>query len=550
MAQPALASEERKPAPAAHTDASVAAMTDDVIFDALVSGKIKSHNLEKALGDRSRAVTLRRRLVELQAAMAGSAELAGSAIKGLPHSDFNSAAFYDAVDGSNCENVIGYLPLPVGVVGPMRVDGKDYMVPLATTEGALVASTNRGARAISMAGGARTVLTGDGMTRAPLLRMPSLEAAAELKAWVENPENFKLVAEAFSSTSRFGRLQSLVVSTAGRNAYLRFKCSTGDAMGMNMITKGVNAALAAVVERFPTARILSLSGNVCTDKKPSAINWVDGRGKSVTAEVVLSRDIVENTLKTTADALVELNTGKNLIGSAVAGSIGGFNAHAANIVSAVFLATGQDVAQNVESSMCLTLLEHDDDPANEGGIIASVTMPSIEVGTVGGGTSLSSQAACLDLLGLRGAAAEPLTPGSNASQLARIVAASVLAGELSLMAAHTTGDLLRAHMALNRKPAAGSAQPGVTGGGAAAAAAGRIPARVASPTHGLAAVQGGAGSFRHPTAAAVPPGRRYFAAANHRAADKPVSPAREAPAFLSRHTTTPVGDACPILRGV
>ncbi len=107
MAQPALASEERKPAPAAHTDASVAAMTDDAIFDALVSGKIKSHNLEKALGDRSRAVTLRRRLVELQAAMAGSAELAGSAIKGLPHSDFNSAAFYDAVDGSNCENVIG-----------------------------------------------------------------------------------------------------------------------------------------------------------------------------------------------------------------------------------------------------------------------------------------------------------------------------------------------------------------------------------------------------------------------------------------------------------
>ncbi|CAE7579795.1 hmgB [Symbiodinium sp. KB8] len=519
MAQPALASEERKPAPAAHTDASVAAMTDDAIFDALVSGKIKSHNLEKALGDRSRAVTLRRRLVELQAAMAGSAELAGSAIKGLPHSDFNSAAFYDAVDGSNCENVIGYLPLPVGVVGPMCVDGKDYMVPLATTEGALVASTNRGARAISMAGGARTVLTGDGMTRAPLLRMPSLEAAAELKAWVENPENFKLVAEAFSSTSRFGRLQSLVVSTAGRNAYLRFKCSTGDAMGMNMITKGVNAALAAVVERFPTARILSLSGNVCTDKKPSAINWVDGRGKSVTAEVVLSRDIVENTLKTTADALVELNTGKNLIGSAVAGSIGGFNAHAANIVSAVFLATGQDVAQNVESSMCLTLLEHDDDPANEGGIIASVTMPSIEVGSVGGGTSLPAQSAALSMMGVKGASQD--TPGANSQQLARIVAGATLAGELSLMAALTSGDLLSAHIKLNRKTApagVGADTPAASPAGIAsfstataggAAGSGR---RSRSPSvHPHAGPGGGVGAFKVPTAA-VAPGRRFFAA--------------------------------------
>lgn len=444
-------------------------------------------------------------------------------------------------------SIRSYLPLPVGVVGPMNIDGRDYMVPMATTEGALVASTNRGARAISKSGGVRTALTGDGMTRAPLLRMPSIAAAAELKLWAEDPENARLVADTFASTSRFGRLQSLVVMTAGRNAYLRFKCSTGDAMGMNMITKGVNAALAVVVERFPTARVLSLSGNVCTDKKPSAINWIDGRGKSVTAEVVLPRSVVEGTLKTTADRLVELNLGKNLVGSAMAGSIGGFNAHAANIVSAVFLATGQDPAQNVESSTCLTLIEHDDDPENKGGIIASVTMPSIEVGTVGGGTSLTSQAACLDLLGLRGAAPEPLAPGAHSAQLARVVAASVLAGELSLMAAHTTGDLLRAHMELNRKPSAGDAQPGATGGSAPASSA---RSRMAAPSHGLAAVQGGAGSFRHPEAGPAIPGRRYFAAAHHRAPAAPLGPARAAPVGLSRASTPITADSCPVLRGV
>jgi hydroxymethylglutaryl-CoA reductase (NADPH) len=433
------------------------------------------------------------------------------------------------------------------------VDGKEYMVPLATTEGALVASTNRGARAIAKSGGVRTALTGDGMTRAPLLRMPSLEAARDLREWLDTAEAKAEVADAFASTSRFGRLQTLSTTVVGRNVYLRFKCNTGDAMGMNMITKGVNAALATVIERFPTARVLSLSGNLCTDKKPSAVNWVDGRGKSVVAEVVLPREVVEGTLKTTADALVELNIGKNLVGSAAAGSLGGFNAHASNIVSAVFLATGQDVAQNVESSACITLLEHDDDEANPGGVIASVTMPCIEVGTVGGGTGLASQAACLDLLGLRGASSEE--PGANASTLAKVVAASVLAGELSLMAAHTTGDLLRAHMALNRAtapaPAAAAgaaASPGATGGAPTHTA---TAARMAQPSHSMASTAGGAGPFKAPELRAFPVGRRYFAAAMHRAPAEPVCAAKPAPSSLSRAKALSTSEeACPVMRGV
>lgn len=209
-------------------------------------------------------------------------------------------------------------------------------------------------------------------------------------------------------------------------------------------------------------RVLSLSGNVCTDKKPSAINWIEGRGKSVSAEVRLSGHVLRTVLKTTADALVDLNTAKNLVGSALAGSVGGFNAHASNIVTAVYLATGQDPAQNVESSTCLTLMEKVEsvydaqDPDNKAGpgIIMTVTMPSVEVGTVGGGTSLPAQAACLELMGLKGS--HPDTPGQNASTLARVVAASVLAGELSLMSALTTNDLLSAHIKLNRKPSSAS----------------------------------------------------------------------------------------------
>lgn len=191
--------------------------------------------------------------------------------------------------------------------------------------------------------------------------------------------------------------------------------------------------------------VLALSGNYCTDKKPAAINWIEGRGKSVVAEAVIPGKIVQTVLKTTVKDLCNLNIKKNLIGSAMAGSIGGFNAHAANILTAVFLATGQDPAQNVESSNCMTLME----PTNDGvDLRMSVTMPSIEVGTVGGGTVLAPQGAVLEMLGLRGA--HHSQPGANAQSLARLVAAAVMAGELSLLSALAAGHLIKAHMAHNR----------------------------------------------------------------------------------------------------
>ncbi|KAH2918975.1 hypothetical protein KXW25_005733 [Aspergillus fumigatus] len=235
----------------------------------------------------------------------------------------------------------------------------------------------------------------------------------------------KILATAFNSTSRFARLQGLKSAQAGTYLYVRFKSTTGDAMGMNMISKGVEKALEVMRGHgFSDMSTISVTGNYCVDKKPAAINWIDGRGKSVVAEALIPADAVRSVLKTDVDALVELNTAKNLVGSAMAGSIGGFNAHASNLVAAVLLATGQDPAQNVESSSCITIMKNVNNNLH-----ISVSMPCIEVGTIGGGTILEPQAAMLDLLGVRGAHAT--NPGDNARQLARIVAAAVLAGELS-----------------------------------------------------------------------------------------------------------------------
>ncbi|XP_032260077.1 3-hydroxy-3-methylglutaryl-Coenzyme A reductase isoform X3 [Phoca vitulina] len=350
------------------------------------------------------------------------------------------------VMGACCENVIGYMPIPVGVAGPLCLDGKEFQVPMATTEGCLVASTNRGCRAIGLGGGASSRILADGMTRGPVVRLPRACDSAEVKAWLETPEGFTVIKEAFDSTSRFARLQKLHMSMAGRNLYIRFQSRSGDAMGMNMISKGTEKALSKLHEYFPEMQIVAVSGNYCTDKKPAAINWIEGRGKSVVCEAVIPAKVVREVLKTTTEALIEVNISKNLVGSAMAGSIGGYNAHAANIVTAIYIACGQDAAQNVGSSNCITLMEASG-PTNED-LYISCTMPSIELGTVGGGTNLPPQQACLQMLGVQGACKD--NPGENARQLARIVCGTVMAGELSLMAALAAGHLVKSHMIHNR----------------------------------------------------------------------------------------------------
>ncbi|XP_074021508.1 3-hydroxy-3-methylglutaryl-coenzyme A reductase-like isoform X2 [Numenius arquata] len=297
-----------------------------------------------------------------------------------------------------------------------------------------------------LGGGASSCILADGMTRGPVVRLPTACQAAEVKVWLESPEGFKIMKEAFDSTSRFARLQKLIISLAGRNLYIRFQSGTGDAMGMNMISKGTEKALARLNEEFPDLQVIAISGNYCTDKKPAAINWIEGRGKSVVCEAVIPAKVVREVLKTTTEDVVEVNINKNLVGSAMAGSIGGYNAHAANIVTAIYIACGQDAAQNVGSSNCITLMERTGFTNED--LYISCTMPSIEIGTVGGGTNLLPQQACLQMLGVQGASQD--NPGENARQLAKIVCATVMAGELSLMAALAAGHLVKSHMIHNR----------------------------------------------------------------------------------------------------
>ncbi|KAH6778277.1 hydroxy methylglutaryl CoA reductase 1 [Perilla frutescens var. hirtella] len=405
---------------------------EEDVINRVVSGEIPSYSLESKLGDCFKAAKIRREALQLQT---------GRSVEGLPLEGFD----YESILGQCCEMPVGYVQIPVGIAGPLLLNGREYSVPMATTEGCLVASTNRGCKAIYASGGAAFVLLRDGMTRAPVVRFSSAKRAAELKFFLEDPLNFDTLSVVFNKSSRFARLQDIKCAVAGKNLYIRFRCSTGDAMGMNMVSKGVQNVLDYLQNEFPDMDVIGISGNFCSDKKPAAVNWVEGRGKSVVSEAVISGDVVTKVLKTTVPALVELNMLKNLTGSAIAGALGGFNAHAANIVSAIFLATGQDPAQNVESSHCITMMEAVNDGKD---LHVSVTMPSIEVGTVGGGTQLASQSACLNLLGVKGACKE--SPGSNSQLLAAVVAGSVLAGELSLMSAIAAGQLVKSHMKYNR----------------------------------------------------------------------------------------------------
>uniref|UniRef100_A0A8C8IAZ7 3-hydroxy-3-methylglutaryl coenzyme A reductase n=1 Tax=Oncorhynchus tshawytscha TaxID=74940 RepID=A0A8C8IAZ7_ONCTS len=408
------------------------------VMELVTSRNILTYKLEAVMETPERGVVIRREML--------SSKLPSpSALACLPYKDYD----YTKVMGTCCENVIGYMPVPVGVAGPLLLDGKQFHVPMATTEGCLVASTNRGCRAIALSGGCSSRVLADGMTRGPVVRLPSACRAVEVKTWLETTEGFRTIKDAFDHTSRFARLDKLLVGLAGRNLYIRFQSHTGDAMGMNMLSKGTEQAVSRLQQHFPELQVLAVSGNYCTDKKPSAMNWILGRGKSAVCEVTVPARVVREVLKTSTTALVELNINKNLVGSAMAGSIGGFNAHAANIVAAIYIACGQDPAQTVGSSNCITLMEQVGPEGED--LYISCTMPSIELGTVGGGTNLAPQQSCLQMLGVQGAS---LTgPGDNARQLASVVCATVLAGELSLMSALAAGHLVQSHMTHNRSEA-------------------------------------------------------------------------------------------------
>ena len=337
----------------------------------------------------------------------------------------------------NIENMIGTVQIPLGYAGPMKINGDhaqgEFLIPMATTEGALLASVSRGMSVITASGGANAFVFSDMMTRAPVLRVKGIKHSREVMDWIDN--HLDDIDKAVSDTTSHGKLQSIEYFPNGRSLYLRLAFSTGDAMGMNMATIA-SEAVCRLIEKETGAVMVSVSGNMCSDKKPAAINMIEGRGKIVIAEATIPKEIVSEKLHTTTDAIVETNYRKNLVGSSIAGTLGA-NAHAANMVAAIYIATGQDPAQVVGGSMTITTCENVEDD-----LYICVRMPAVEIGTVGGGTSLPCQTEALNMIGCKG--------DGKARKLAEIVASTVLAGELSTLAAQAAGQLGQAHKALGR----------------------------------------------------------------------------------------------------
>jgi hydroxymethylglutaryl-CoA reductase (NADPH) len=399
-----------------------------IIKNKLRDGSIKLYEIEKELAPID-AIRIRREYIE------------GETDTRLDNIGIFSIDI-ERVVKRNCENMIGTVQVPVGVAGPIRINGSfaqgSYWLPLATTEGALVASVNRGCSAITKAGGADVRVLHDGMTRAPVFATESVAHASEVCDWVKaHRADLKTLAE---STTSHGKLTDVVTFVAGTSVYVRLEFDTKDAMGMNMVTIA-SAKVAELIAQSTGARLIALSGNMCTDKKPAAINAIMGRGRSVVAGIALTNEQITTILKTDAKALVEVNYRKNLLGSARAGAMG-FNAHATNVVAAMFIACGQDAAHAIDGSTCITTVDLTDT-----GVYVAVTLPSLPVGTVGGGTTVETQAECLRLLGVAGGGTPP---GTNARKLAEIIGAAVLAGELSLLGALAAQHLARAHQQLGR----------------------------------------------------------------------------------------------------
>jgi hydroxymethylglutaryl-CoA reductase (NADPH) len=334
--------------------------------------------------------------------------------------------------------------IPMRSVGPVEVKGPvvqgAFRIPLATFESPLWPSTERGARVTARAGGIAVVVADACMTRSVMLKAADAARAVEVTHQLA-AQRAEMEAVAASS-SRFCRLRDWQTQVVGNMIFVRFACHTGDAAGHNMVTHAADRLLSWLLEQYPDLTYGSISGNYCTDKKVSAVNGILGRGTYVVADTLIPGALCARFLKTTPARLVELNWRKNWMGGALAGSVRSANAHFANMLLAFYLATGQDAANIVEGSQGFTHTETRGDD-----LYFSVTLPNVIVGSVGNGKGLDfvqRNLEQLDCLAER-------EPGANARRLAALAGATVLCGELSLLAAQTNpGELMRAHLSLER----------------------------------------------------------------------------------------------------
>ncbi|MGE0487951.1 MAG: hydroxymethylglutaryl-CoA reductase [Vulcanimicrobiota bacterium] len=339
----------------------------------------------------------------------------------------------------NIENFFGVAQVPLGLAGPLKVDGEhaqgDFYVPMATSEGTLVASYGRGMKVLHRCGGARCSVVGDQMQRAPVFLFGDARQARLFADWIKTHQ--QEIGRAAEATSRVARLKHIEYYLVSRFVYLRFDYTTGDAAGQNMVSRATLAACNWILEHYDAAiEDFYLESNLATDKKSSMINIIHSRGKRVTAEVTVDHETLWSLLRTTPERLHHHNGVANL-GAFLSGANNN-GLHAANGITAVFLATGQDVANVAEASAAMLYTEI----TREGALYLSITLPCLIVATHGGGTGLPTQRECLEMLGCYGV--------GKVYKLAEIVAATVLAGELSLAAAISSDEWVSAHEKLGR----------------------------------------------------------------------------------------------------
>ncbi len=338
----------------------------------------------------------------------------------------------------NIENFVGTAQVPLGIAGPLLVHGEhaegEFYVPMATTEGTLVASYNRGMKLLHRAGGVTTTVVDDKMQRAPVFGFESARQARAFGHWVT--ANFEAIKREAEATTSIGRLHDIEQFSASRYLFLRFNFTTGDAAGQNLAGKATAQACGWIQHEYPGIEHFCLESNLATDKKSSQINILDTRGKRVTAEATIAPDLIRQIMHTTTDEMFRARQVSNL-GGMMAGVNNNGN-HSANAIAALFVATGQDIANVAESSAALVHTEL----LADGSYYYSITIPALIVATYGGGTGLPTQRECLELLGCYGT--------GKVHKLAEIIAATVLCGELSLGSAVVAGEWVAAHERLGR----------------------------------------------------------------------------------------------------
>jgi hydroxymethylglutaryl-CoA reductase (NADPH) len=342
-----------------------------------------------------------------------------------------SPSFDTEVMRGNVENAIGVAQIPLGVAGPIEIHGVNarglFYVPMATSEGALIRSYERGMVALTRAGGVQTAVLEDENQTAPTFFFDQVQTAADFCQWA--PLHLAEMQAEAATTTRHGRLRGLKCYQAGRQVILNLGFSTGDAQGMNMIVKATDAVCRWVQKNYPASGHFLFSG-LCSEKRASGFLMTRGKGKRVTAGALLPHAILKMYLHVTARDLFRVWQ-STVVGHLQAGAIG-YNAHAANGLAAIFLATGQDVANVVNSACAVTTFE----PVEEG-LYVSITLPALSVATVGGGTNLPTPHEALGIVGCQGT--------GKAAKFAEIVAGALLGGEISMGAAIASGEFVEAH---------------------------------------------------------------------------------------------------------